>query len=150
MNCFFCFRMCNAKISKKGTLTNISVAVRFSELPRIRYPWRLDCRSRHGYCYPWRLKLSNHHEYVFIRGGWVVVTATDNNISVAVQKFKLQQICSYLWQLRNRLGYVPRIRDPKLVTGTKTTADELFHYAQKGRGWSVMRPYVEAVMSDEW
>ncbi len=68
MNCFFCFRMCNAKISKKGTLTNISVAVTFSELPRI----------------------------IHIRGGYISVAATDNYISVAVTTIQATDMC-YSW-----------------------------------------------------
>ena len=96
MNCMFCFRMCaKRKPVKKRYLKSISVAVRFIELPRIKY-------IRGGY-----IALAATDKYISvaagrfeppwicrgIRGGSIAATATDNDISVVVRKFEPPWIC---------------------------------------------------------
>jgi predicted transcriptional regulator of viral defense system len=70
---------------------------------------------------------------------------------VNVQITNISRTIVDCFRYRNKVGIDVAIYGLRqALQSRRCTADELMQYAQKSRGWSVMRPYVEAVMSDEW
>jgi predicted transcriptional regulator of viral defense system len=53
------------------------------------------------------------------------------------------------FRYRNKIGIDVALEGLRQGIGQrKCTPDQLWHYAKKGRVWTIMRPYVEAVVAD--